>query len=209
MTGVWVILCGVAVAGLLVAEYFDSQAGKWATKPVAAAAFIAIAVAGRAWETPYGLAVLTGLVLSMGGDILLISRGASLAFQAGAASFLLGHVAYCAAFLLRGVDPQTVLLVGMAVGIVAVVILKWLGPLVPSEMRPLVVAYIAVISVMLSLAAGTFAGLGDVRILAGATLFYLSDLAVARDRFLRPEFSNRIWGLPLYFAGQVLIALSV
>jgi uncharacterized membrane protein YhhN len=44
---------------------------------------------------------------------------------------------------------------------------------------------------------------------AGAVLFYLSDLAVARHRFVKAEFLNRGIGLPLYYAGQVLIALSI
>jgi hypothetical protein len=44
---------------------------------------------------------------------------------------------------------------------------------------------------------------------AGALLFYLSDLAVARDRFVRPGLANRLVGLPLYYAGQVLLALAL
>jgi uncharacterized membrane protein YhhN len=44
---------------------------------------------------------------------------------------------------------------------------------------------------------------------AGAVLFYLSDLAVARHRFVRPAFLNRAWGLPAYYAGQLLLAWTV
>jgi hypothetical protein len=29
---------------------------------------------------------------------------------------------------------------------------------------------------------------------------------VARDRFLRHEFLNRAWGLPLYYGAQLLLA---
>ena len=43
----------------------------------------------------------------------------------------------------------------------------------------------------------------------GALLFYLSDLFVARHRFVTTEFLNRGFGLPIYYAGQVLIALSI
>ena len=46
-------------------------------------------------------------------------------------------------------------------------------------------------------------------VLAGAIAFYLSDLTVARDRFVTRGFENRIVGLPLYYTGQVLLALSV
>jgi uncharacterized membrane protein YhhN len=43
----------------------------------------------------------------------------------------------------------------------------------------------------------------------GALLFYLSDLAVARHRFVHPAFVNRAIGLPLYYVGQLLIALTI
>jgi uncharacterized membrane protein YhhN len=43
----------------------------------------------------------------------------------------------------------------------------------------------------------------------GASLFYLSDLFVARNRFVKKEYVNRLVGLPLYYTGQYLLALSV
>ena len=43
--------------------------------------------------------------------------------------------------------------------------------------------------------------------MAAAVAFYLSDVSVARDRFVAPGFGNRIWGLPLYYAAQLLFAL--
>ena len=43
----------------------------------------------------------------------------------------------------------------------------------------------------------------------GAVLFFASDLAVARDKFVEPGFANRSWGLPCYYAGQLLIAWSL
>jgi len=43
----------------------------------------------------------------------------------------------------------------------------------------------------------------------GAALFFASDLAVARDRFLARDFTNKLWGLPAYYAGQLLIAWAV
>ena len=43
----------------------------------------------------------------------------------------------------------------------------------------------------------------------GGVLFYLSDLAVARHRFVAPGFVNRAWGLPTYYLAQLLIAYAV
>jgi hypothetical protein len=45
-------------------------------------------------------------------------------------------------------------------------------------------------------------------VMAAAVAFYLSDVSVARDRFVAPGFDNRIWGLPLYYGAQLLFALS-
>ncbi|TSA45075.1 MAG: lysoplasmalogenase, partial [Deltaproteobacteria bacterium] len=39
--------------------------------------------------------------------------------------------------------------------------------------------------------------------------FYISDIFVARQRFVTPNYFNRAIGLPLYFAGQFMIAFSV
>ena len=44
---------------------------------------------------------------------------------------------------------------------------------------------------------------------AGAILFYLSDLAVARHRFIHKSFINRALGLPTYYLGQLLLALTI
>jgi hypothetical protein len=50
---------------------------------------------------------------------------------------------------------------------------------------------------------------GRVIVFIGAASFYFSDVFVARDRFLKPEFLNRLLGLPLYYLGQYLLAFSV
>jgi hypothetical protein len=42
----------------------------------------------------------------------------------------------------------------------------------------------------------------------GALAFTASDVSVARDRFVREDFFNRAWGLPLYYCAQLLLALS-
>jgi hypothetical protein len=43
----------------------------------------------------------------------------------------------------------------------------------------------------------------------GSVLFYLSDLFVARQKFVVSEFVNILLGLPLYFLAQILIASSI
>jgi uncharacterized membrane protein YhhN len=77
-----------------------------------------------------------------------------------------------------------------------------------------VLFYVIVITVMV---VGAWSIIGDsqlaltgrVIVFAGAVSFYFSDVFVARDRFLKPEFLNRLIGLPLYYFGQFLLAFSV
>ena len=43
----------------------------------------------------------------------------------------------------------------------------------------------------------------------GATLFYFSDLSVATLQFTSTAFPHYVWGLPFYYTGQLMLALSV
>ena len=43
----------------------------------------------------------------------------------------------------------------------------------------------------------------------GAVLFYVSDIFVARDRFVTPSPLNQRIGLPLYYAAQIALAFSI
>jgi len=205
----FITFTAIAVASLLLAEYKESRLGVWLAKPAAAAGFIAYAISLGAWETSYGSWILAGLVLSFGGDVLLIPRGSQAIFQAGVGSFLLGHVAYSVAFAVRGVDPTTCAFAAVVAAAPVVIVLRWLRPHVPSDMKIAVYAYVAVISTMVVLAAGTVALHGKPSIALGAVMFYCSDLAVARDRFVSGGFENGAWGLPLYFGGQLVIASTV
>jgi hypothetical protein len=83
------------------------------------------------------------------------------------------------------------------------------GSHVPAAMKAPVMAYMAVITAMVALAAGTVALHGNAYILLGAVSFYLSDLSVARDRFVVTAFSNKLWGWPLYFGAQIVLAATV
>ena len=40
-------------------------------------------------------------------------------------------------------------------------------------------------------------------------VFALSDLAVARNQFVAPGPANGLWGTPLYFVSQLLLAASI
>ena len=195
------------VAALLVAEYRGSRTGVWVAKPAAAACFVAAALSFGALDSSYGRFVLAGLALSLCGDVLLIPDERPRAFRAGMASFGLAHVAFAVAFSLRFASAALAALAAIAAGLAAWRILRWLRPHLPPDMRGPVRAYLAVIAAMLVCAAG--AAPASVWIIVGAAMFGASDLAVARERFVARSFANGAWGLPLYFAAQLVLASTV
>ena len=209
MTAPFVVGCVVSCAALLVCERRDSQRGIWLTKPAAAACFVAAGLASGALGSGYGRFILLGLLLSWLGDVLLIPRERPGLFLAGIASFLLAHLAYCGAFATAGLAPDALFLSGGLSLIAALGALAWLRPSLSGLFARAVPLYIAAIASMLALAGSATALAGRPEFLVGAGLFAVSDLFVARDRFVAPGFLNAAIGLPLYFAGQLVLATSV
>jgi uncharacterized membrane protein YhhN len=201
----FVALTVASVVALLAFERAGVRAGIWVAKPLAASGFVATGIAAGAASTPYGRWVLAALVLCWFGDVFLIPRGARRIFALGLASFLLGHLVYVGAFASRGLDLAACAVAAVPAAAALWLVLRWLEPHLPSNLRAAVYAYTAVISAMLICAVGT----GETDIRLGALMFYVSDLAVARERFVAPSFWNKAWGLPLYFGGQLILAASV
>jgi uncharacterized membrane protein YhhN len=170
----------------------------------ASTAFIAVAISAGALDTTFGKIMVAALILSWFGDLFLALNGRG-PFVAGLLAFLLGHLAYVVAFSYRGLG-EDLIIPTIGVAAIAVAIATWLLPTVPRELKLPVIAYIAVISVMVATAMSTNTFAADWRIPAGAIAFFVSDIFVARDRFAAPGFINRILGLPLYYGGQLLLA---
>ena len=206
MTTVAVLFTALFAGALVWAEVASSPSLRW-FKMLASTGFIAIALSVGALSDPYGRIVLAALMLSWLGDLLLTFTSRS-AFLSGLVAFLLGHVAYSVAFGTLGVNPLIGAIAAAAVAIIAVFVWRWLAPHVGDMATP-VVAYVVVISVMVVLAFGAFGDGATWLIPVGATLFFISDLFVARNQFVARETVNRMWGLPLYYLAQVLLALSV
>jgi len=173
-------------------------------KMAASTGFVAIALSVGGLSNTYGRIVLVALVFSWAGDLLLTFTSRP-AFLGGLVSFLLGHVAYSAAFGVLGVDAAVAAAAAITMTIVGRFIWRWLGPHVGDMTGP-VVAYVVVITVMVVMALGAFGAGATILIPIGAVLFYASDIAVARNQFVAPGIANRVWGLPLYYLAQVLLA---
>jgi uncharacterized membrane protein YhhN len=195
-----------AVCALLGAEWRRWRLGVWLCKPLASLGFVAVAWLGGALASPHGRFFLLGLALCACGDVLLIpSSGKS--FLLGLGSFALGHVAYTCGFVAlgRALGASTIAAVLMAVVVIAT--LRWLGPHAPSDMRVPIRIYMLVIAIMIAAAVGASVT-HDVRLGLGALAFAASDLSVARERFVRASFVNLLWGLPLYYAAQLVLAFA-
>ena len=202
-----VLLAAFAVAAMLRSEQRAPKL-EWVFKPLASMCFVTLALLAGALESSYGLLLLGGLMLCLVGDVLLIASGDK-TFVAGLSSFLIGHLLYAMAFLQLPVNPSSVLISLLPVAALGTISLRWLWPHLPPAMKLPVVAYVATICGML-LAASMCWGSGPGGwILLGAWGFAISDLSVARNQFVRPGFSNRLWGIPLYFASQLMLAWSV
>lgn len=198
-----------SVVGLLVAERLESQPAIAVSKMTASSTFLVAALVFGAMDSLYGRILLTGLVCSWFGDALLLSSGQSKRFQLGIAAFLFGHLAYAAAFVSIDVAAAGLIGGGLAVGVGGWAVLRWLRPHVPADFQIAIRSYIGVISLMVAFSIGAVAAGGPLLIAIGAIGFALSDVSVARDRFVSPGFTNAAWGLPLYFGSQYLLATSV
>lgn len=206
MTVTLIIVATLSVAATLACERRFPQA-EWLFKPLASLCFIALGLQAGALDSDFGRWLLAGLVLCMAGDVFLIASNDK-AFLAGLVSFLLGHLLYGVAFLQLPIN-LTAMLVGLVpAALLAILSLRWLWPQLPANMQVPVLAYIGVICSMLLMAGGTWGSSPGLLVLIGAWGFAISDLAVARNQFVRPGFINRLWGLPLYFGSQMVLAYS-
>jgi len=207
----FIIASLVFVAVLLWGERRDDGRIRWFAKPAASFCFVLVALAGGGLDSVYGQWVLGALVLCTLGDILLIPSGPK-TFLAGMAAFALGHGAYIGAFLSGSPEAGLLFYVtAAAMAIFAAFTLRWLWPQLAAFRWP-VTGYAAIIGVMVStsvLAAPPGASSPSIIVILGAVGFAISDLAVAKDRFVRPQFFNRLWGLPLYYGAQLMLAASV
>lgn len=199
-----IVVTIAALIALLIAESREHTAGVWITKPIASTGFIATSIAAGALDSTYGQAIVAALVLSWWGDVLLIPKSKKF-FLAGLVAFLLGHVGFAAAFVIRGVEPAIVAGAAVGLAVIAAIVAKWLMKHVEGGMKGPVVAYILVITTMVALASGTKTPM----IIAGAVCFFISDLAVARRQFVAKGFINKLWGLPLYYGAQLILACTV
>jgi uncharacterized membrane protein YhhN len=207
-----VVFAAGLLAGLLYCEKKEVQTAKLAVKSLLSSLFIFAAVVQSHPIPFYYRFLLTGMLFCLGGDVFLALSGKKM-FLFGLVSFLLGHVFYAPAFFFTaGFNYWTG--IGLVISAVAGAgVFLWLRPHLGSMKIP-VIFYILVISLMFvgawsMVGAGGFRSAGRTAAFVGALGFYVSDIFVARQRFLKAEFVNRLIGLPLYYGGQFMLAFSI
>jgi len=197
------VACILLVALLLIGRDFPAAVAKL----VASSGFIVLAIHVGGLRSNYGRIILLGLTFSWLGDVALIGETQSL-FLLGLSAFLLAHLAYIAAFVVFGVSVKWVVVAVLPIALIAITVSLWLAPYIPQELVIPVRVYTAVISLMVIGAFGTRGQGATILVLAGAVMFFLSDLSVAALRLVQTDMPTYILGLPLYYAGQVCLALS-
>jgi uncharacterized membrane protein YhhN len=208
------LIVGLGFFLLVVLLYFEKtglRLGRIVTKSLLSLLFVITVFLQPNANEAFTRYLKIGLILCLGGDVFLALPGLKW-FRTGLAAFLLGHGLYILAFnslvpFNGWFSPGDFLILGISLGAS-----RWLWPHLGAMKLP-VLAYVAVITLMVFGAWEVFNRLdlpftGKALIFWGAILFYLSDLFVARDQFIKKAFSNRLIGLPLYYTGQFLLAFS-
>ena len=206
-----VTLALIVLCGLLYFEKGENQTGRLLTKTPLSALFIIAALVQPHPLLSFYHFMLIGLICCMAGDICLVFPQKAM-FLTGLVAFLVGHIWYTITFFYTA---QLHLLTWIGTLIVLLLsgpIFFWLRPHLGSMKLP-VLFYVIFISLMVG---GAWTVLGDgglslsgrLMVFAGAVLFYFSDLFVARQRFVKKAYLNRLFGLPLYYLGQYLLAFS-
>lgn len=197
---------------LLIHEKREEKNPRFLTKMILSFMFVWVAFRQSSSLPDYSFYIIVGLAFCLIGDVFLAWRGKK-AFQGGLVAFLLGHIIYIIAFS-RLIGPSAWgLPTAILFWLFSLFTFIWLRPHLKDMLVPVGV-YILVITSMVTGAWAVFAGTslsyaGRLFVLAGAFLFYLSDLLVARNQFVKQEFINRLIGLPLYYLGQFLLAFSI
>lgn len=180
-----------------------------ASKAVASAGFVGTALAVGATQAAWSRLVLVGLAFALVGD-LWMGVGGERSFLAGMACFASAYCAYVSAFLLRGPGEPVVTVSALLTAVsIAVGVWFYLSPRLPRRLRPPVAGYFVVMAAMLGLGVASGAAHSSTTIAVGVVLVATSDLAVARERFVRSSFANKAVGLSAYYVGQIMIALSL
>jgi uncharacterized membrane protein YhhN len=177
-------------------------------KPAAMVGLFSVALLAGAADGTAGRWLLLALAFGLVGDVLLL-EDTPRRFVGGLAAFLVGHLAYVASFVAVGLDRPALGWLGVLVLLVALVVGRRILPGAVADggagLGVAVAAYMVVIGAM----AVTGWATGRPLVGLGASLFVVSDTALAMGKFVQ----DRSWTGPLvivtYHLAQVLIVAGL
>lgn len=102
----------------------------------ASSAYVAVAFMSGAHRSSFGRLVLCGVACCWIGDIVGPKN-----FLAGAGAFLIGHIFFIPAFIVRGVTRKGLLAGFVLYATVSGIALSIIGPKIPAEEQPLIIVY--------------------------------------------------------------------
>lgn len=217
ITIILVAACMLCTAFFIWTEYNWEQRKTLITKGISSLLFIAIGVSSfLGMNTPkdYALWIIAALVMGLVGDLFLVFSQVLKNFILGLVAFLIGQIIYGIVFLKFGgfmVYDIIIYIVLVAIGLLGYKKCN----LELGRMKIPVLFYLLIIAFMFTMAASTiykdgFNALTTTLIVAGATLFLVSDILLAFVRFQKDSKPYlRGMNLALYYSGQILLALSI
>lgn len=192
-------------------------------KTLASIGFVAVAISAFLYgngDGQYFKFILCGLILGLIGDVALALRAVyedeekkDKYFIIGLGVFLLGHIAYTIEFT----KISSITVIEIIIAAIIVILFVIFGKLVKLQygnMKPFVIGYMCVISVMVVKAVSIAITIGineaNMLIAVGAILFAISDMILAFIYFWNRKVKVLSpLNLITYYVGQLLIALSI
>ena len=218
MTIAFLILAGLSALGDWVAVARRNERAEFVLKPLTMVLLFTATCFGDLGNAKPWL--LAALALGLVGDVALLfspdepapaGTDAELdpAFLAGLGAFLLGHLAYLAAFAAHGLHgwqaTAGVLVVAGATGLVMPKVLRGAHREGGTALATVVGIYSAVLALMVVFAFGTAA----VATAIGAAVFLASDTTLAWNRFVQPMLRGPVIVIVTYHVAQLLIVVGL
>lgn len=201
-------LCLASVAIHVISEWRKWQAARSLSKLLASTSFVVLAVINGAAVSVYGRFILVALIFSWVGDMLLLSLRSSF-LLGGIAAFFFAHALFAAAFASQPLDMTWLVMAFIVLAAPELLFLRWMWRYLKSFYKVAVPLYLTAITLMTALAIAASSASGSALLAIAAIIFAASDVSVARDRFIAKDIVNKVWGLPLYYAAQIMFAISV
>lgn len=225
------LACLGLMAAYLAAGGKDHRVAAAVLKGCASASFVLVGAIGACASATYASGVpavssaaairthlvLAGLAAGAMADVVINLRRVFTSrklqfFVAGAVAFLVGHVAYAASVWPCCEWPVVAVVLGVmvTVGLMAWVLRR---VQVTAKLVAFGALYIGVVAVTCSLSAGACVTTGtpqDLAFAGGILLFLASDVVLVLNDFgEKPRETVHAFSLTMYYAGQLLIALSI